>query len=371
MVDTIIEVAAELIFDGIYNGTASEIERVRKSAKLRKSISKAADIIKDGGIVAFPTETVYGLGADALNATAVERIYSAKGRPGDNPLILHVATIEQFLELVEPPPEYALALAKAYWPGPLTLIAKKKYHLPSWVGGHPLNSTSTVGVRIPNHPVALALLEAVGSPIAAPSANKSGRPSPTSAKHVTDDFAATGEIDMVLDGDIPNVGLESTVVDVTGQTPVILRPGAITREMILEVTQLQSDKATHSNAPRSPGIKYRHYAPKAPMTILKGSSRAVASHIVPECEANPGQLIGAYVTEATKNIIAANHSSNIKFIILSDNPETVAQNLFADLRQFDNFNVSVIYAEAVPDTGLGTAIMDRMQKAADGNILNV
>ncbi|MCL2287138.1 MAG: L-threonylcarbamoyladenylate synthase [Firmicutes bacterium] len=335
------------------------------------SISKAANIIKDGGIVAFPTETVYGLGADAFNAAAVKRVYSAKGRPVDNPLILHVANLEQFLELVEPPPEYALALAKAYWPGPLTLIAKKKYHLPSWVGGHPQNSTNTVGVRVPNHPAALAFLEAVGSPIAAPSANKSGRPSPTSAKHVTDDFSATGEIDIVLDGNISNVGLESTVVDVTGQTPVILRPGAITREMIHEVTQLQSDKAAHTDAPRSPGMKYRHYAPKAPMTILQGGSHAVATHIILECEARPEQLLGAYVTEAVKNIIAGNPSPNIKYIILSDNPETAAQNLFADFRQFDKLNVSAIYAEAVAETGLGTAIMDRMKKAADGNILNV
>jgi len=371
MAGEIIEFVAELLFDGVYEGARAGVKKIISSAKLRESITKAANIIKDGGLVAFPTETVYGLGADAFNGRAVERIYSAKGRPGDNPLILHVANTGQLLELADSPPPYALALAKTYWPGPLTLIVKKKYHLPEWLGGHPQNSTATIGIRIPSHPVALALIEAASCPIAAPSANKSGRPSPTSAVHVADDFSGTNEIDMILDGAISNIGLESTVVDVTGDYPVILRPGAITQEMIQEVTQLQLRDASVTDTPRSPGIKYRHYSPKAPMAILKGEPNAIAAHIKNECETKPEQLIGVYVTEATKTILETYQLQNINYIHLSNDPQIVAQNLFAHLRQFDKLNVFIIFAEAVPDTNLGTAIMDRMLKAADGNTINV
>ena len=366
MVDFIIDVLGDLVFEG----TKAGAKKIHKSAKLRKNIAKAAEIIENGGLAAFPTETVYGLGADAFNSRAVERIYAAKGRPSDNPLILHVASIEQFLELVELPPEYALALAKAYWPGPLTLIAKKKYHLPEWAGGHPQKSTATVGVRIPNHPIALALIKAVGRPIAAPSANKSGRPSPTSAAHVAEDFSAEGEIDIVLDGAISDVGLESTVVDVTGDSPIILRPGAITAEMIEQTTGLKPKEAAATDAPRSPGIKYKHYAPIAQMIILKGEPDNIAAYILKECEARAEQKVGAYITARTEDFLPVK-PPNMKLIILSDNCETIAQNLFGHLRQFDKSDVSVIFAEAVSDTGIGTAIMDRMLKAAEGNVIYV
>jgi len=344
-----------------------------------KRIQKAARILHDGGLIAFPTETVYGLGADAFNAQAVERLYAAKGRPGDNPLILHIATVEQFTELTEELPHYAMSLIDAYWPGPLTLIAKKKYHLPSWVGGHPLNSTNTIGVRMPSHPVAKAFLDAAGCPVAAPSANKSGRPSPTTSQHVKDDFGTTGEIDMILDGAGADIGIESTVVDVTGAQPVILRPGIITERMIrvaakvaLANTLTNTNDAKNITAPRSPGMKYRHYAPKAPMVILKGQSYDVAMYILNEYNKTPqGEQIGLLITDLTKQILANHQLSNTKIRTLSQDHITVAQNLFAQLREFDTLGVTKIYTEAVADDGIGVAIMDRMLKAAEGNVVNV
>jgi len=336
---------------------------------IERNISKAASVIQNGGLVAFPTETVYGLGADAFNAEAVAKIYATKGRPADNPLILHIASIEQFMELADNPPEYAIQLAQSYWPGPLTLVAKKKSHIPSWVGGHPDNATQTVGIRIPNHPVALALIQAAKRPIAAPSANKAGKPSPTSAAHVMDDYP-NGEIDMILEGETLEVGVESTVVDITGATPVILRPGAITAEMIQQFSPL-SHEVTATDAPRSPGMKYRHYAPQAEMVILNGTAQAVADKIISECNASPKELIGALVTKAAADIIRNQNPHNIHIQILSESLQAVAQELFAQLRQFDKTDVVKIYAQAVSGDGLGTAIMDRMRKAADGNIIDV
>jgi len=340
-----------------------------------ETISKAAEIIKNGGLVAFPTETVYGLGADAFNPQAVARVYLAKGRPGDNPLILHIATIEQFLELADSPPPYAMTLIKACWPGPLTLIIKKKPHLPAWVGGHPNKTTQTIGIRMPSHPVAKALLQASNCPIAAPSANKSGRPSPTTTSHVIDDFAATGELDMILDGENSDIGIESTVVDMTGAYPVILRPGSITAETIWEVTGLKSGTSTAADTspPRSPGMKYRHYAPKAPMQILKGEPHNIAAYILKQCTENPSKehQVGVLVTDSVNNILSGKIPQNVEMMILGNNNNDIAQNLFAHLRRFDKLNVKIIYTEAVLDTGIGIAIMDRMLKAAEGNVFEV
>jgi len=358
---------AEALVDGIFHGIGAGI----KSAKHRTQITKAAKIITSGGVVAFPTETVYGLGADAYNALAVERIYAAKGRPADNPLILHVANIKQFVEIADNPPEYAMKLAQAFWPGPLTLVVRKQYHLPSWVGGHPNNSTATVGVRIPKHPVALALLEAAGCPVAAPSANIAGRPSPTSARHVSDDNL---DIDMILDGKIPDIGLESTVVDVTGDSPVILRPGAVTEQMICDTVQMSghfgdadaSPLTSYSTIPRSPGTKYRHYAPQAPMAILTGSEDNIAEYILSECATHHDKIVGAYVSKVTYGIIKKKLPSNLFTLIQPNELEKIAQSFFSQLREFDKASVDLIYSESVCDTGIGVAIMDRMQKAAEG-----
>jgi len=330
-------------------------------------IERAVGIIKSGGLVSFPTETVYGLGADAFNANAIKRIYDAKGRPGDNPLILHIANIGQAHELAESLPAYATVLINKYWPGPLTIIVNKNQHLASWVGGHPKNITSTIGIRMPSHPVAQAFLQAVGCPIAAPSANKSGRPSPTTLKHVQDDFLATGEIEMMLDGAGSEIGIESTVVDITGEKPVILRHGAITQEMIENVTGMTLGNTNIVNvAPRSPGMKYKHYAPKAPMVILKGQPHNIAKYIASEIH---NGRIGLLITKETQDAILQNPNQTI--LTLSTNQTEVAQNLFSQLRKFDEIGVTKIYAESVSTDGIGVAIMDRMIKAAEGNILQV
>ena len=211
-------------------------------------IGQASAIIREGGLVVFPTETVYCLGADAFNSDAVARIYSIKGRPGDNPLILHVAKAEDFKKIAHNPPEYVFALIDAFWPGPLALVVRKNADLPGWVGGHPSGKAETIGIRMPSHSLALALIEESGCVIAAPSANKAGRPSPTSLSHVAEDFPPAEHDLFFLDGGNAEVGLESTVLDITGESPVILRPGAITEEQIHAVV-----KHYENNLPREEG----------------------------------------------------------------------------------------------------------------------
>ncbi|MCL2527104.1 MAG: L-threonylcarbamoyladenylate synthase [Defluviitaleaceae bacterium] len=352
-----------------------------QGADAKQAISIAADIISKGGIAAFPTETVYGLGADAANPTAVARIYEAKGRPGDNPLILHVANANDFGKLAANPPAYADALIKAFWPGPLTLVAAKNPSLPDWVGGHPKNIATTIGIRMPSHPMALDLIKATGCYVAAPSANKAGTPSPTCAQHVELDFA-DGSIDYVLNGGAVPGGLESTVVDVTGDVPVILRPGAITGEMIAQATGLSPIiSAEHHDktaaTPRAPGMKYRHYAPKAPMTLLVGEEKGIAAYIKTQLNESPGRKIGVLVTAQTRSQLEAYNHADLtakpEYITLGDktSPETIAKNLYASLRQFDILGVDEIYAEGHAQDGLGIAIMDRMKKAAEGRIIHV
>ena len=360
-----------------------------KLASGMEAAREAAALIAGGGIVAFPTETVYGLAADAFNPSAVARVYAAKGRPGDNPLILHVASPDAFFELAESPPAYAYALIKAFWPGPLTLVAKKKPGLPPWVGGHPKSAADTVGVRMPSHPLAKAVIEASGCVVAAPSANLAGTPSPTLAEHVAADFKH-GEIDFILDGGAVPGGLESTVVDVTGPRPVILRPGAITAEMVAAATGLEThgqalpanenEKETGppSAPPRSPGMKYRHYAPKAPMTLLIGSESDIAAYVLNQSVKEQSLRIGVLVTAETEAVLRRSLSEtcheyrHLEFINLGSKaaPETIAHNLYASLRKFDAQGVDVIYAEGLMQEGLGAAIMDRMRKAAEGRVLS-
>ena len=350
-------------------------------------IDEAAKCIREGGVVAFPTETVYGLGADAFNATAVSRIYSAKGRPGDNPLILHVASAEKFFELAQTPPPYAAKLIEAFWPGALTLVVKKKSTLPQWLGGHPDRMTDTIGIRMPANSIARAIVASADCVIAAPSANKAGTPSPTTAVHVSDDFAS-GEIDMIVDGGSVELGLESTVVDVTGETPVILRPGGITAEMISRALGMEIPEPSNMymatycspknepyshrdrSTPRAPGMKYRHYAPKAPVTVVFGSVENIAAYIMKQCE-QKGAAVGVLTASETQKFASIFNGTNAKILHLGNTPEAAALNLFAHLREFDKLGVMEIFAEAVSDEGIGAAIMDRLLKAAEGRVVHV
>ena len=318
--------------------------------------------------MAFPTETVYGLGGDALNEKTVEKIYATKGRQGDNPLIVHVAKADDFWRLSSDAPHYVKLLIEAFWPGPLTLVAKKSSDLPKWVGVHPSKEASTIAIRMPSHPIARALIEESGCFVAAPSANKSGRPSPTSASHVKEDF--TDAAITVLDGGFTTVGIESTVVDITGVTPTVLRPGSITKEEIESVIGLQvlSGVPISGDSPRSPGTKYKHYAPKAPLTILVGSSVDISDYLAEE---STTPYMGALVMPRTFELMSKEARAESKTIVAGPQVELYARNLYANLRAFDNLGVDRIFAECTTFDGIGYAVMDRMQKAAEGRILIV
>jgi L-threonylcarbamoyladenylate synthase len=353
-------------------------------------IKKAAEIIKNGGLVAVPTETVYGLAADAFNTNAVKAIYATKGRPGDNPLILHVADKSDLDKLAAELPDYARLLVDAYWPGPLTLVVRKRAELPPWLGSHPDNKVDTVGIRMSAHPAVSLLIKMTQCILAAPSANKAGKPSPTRAEHVVADYQASIlKPDLLIDGGAVEVGVESTVVDVTGDTPVILRHGAITTEMLEKTCRLSTvehttgESATPSN-PRAPGMKYRHYAPKAPMTLLNGTNEEIAAYIATQIVSDVDAYIGVLVSPQVLAIINKNwgmmavqcdslYTPMVKFLPMGDQGDLTdtAKNLFANLRKFDELGVDIILAQALPKDGFGAAIMDRMTKAAEGRMINV
>ncbi|MEG6617449.1 L-threonylcarbamoyladenylate synthase [Peptococcaceae bacterium 1198_IL3148] len=331
------------------------------------AIKEAGQVLRQGGLVAFPTETVYGLGANALNGPAVEGIFKAKGRPADNPLIVHIATTTAVAQVANVNNPQAEKLMQAFWPGPLTLVLPKTNVLPDEVTA----GLDTVGVRMPNHPVALALIEAAGVPIAAPSANLSGSPSPTTAQHVLDDL--TGRIAGVLDGGPANLGVESTVLDVTTQVPTILRPGGVTAEQIKAVCGAVCydpalDQQPNQNiTPRSPGVKYKHYSPQAPTVLLEGRQDLILQRLL--------ELFKQYRAQGKQVGILTGAENADKFpgaTVLSygkgRDPAAAAAALYASLRQFDQLGVDVILAEGIPDTGLGRAVMDRLRRAAGGNI---
>ncbi|WP_422449059.1 L-threonylcarbamoyladenylate synthase [Thermoanaerobacterium sp. DL9XJH110] len=329
-------------------------------------IKLAAEIIKKGGLVVFPTETVYGLGGNALDEKAAEKIYSAKARPRDNPLIVHIHSLEQLDCLVRDIPAGARRLIDRFWPGPLTIIFNKNEIIPySTTGG-----LDTVAIRMPDHPVALELIRESGVPIAAPSANISGRPSPTSAPDVFEDMA--GRVDIILDGGPCTVGVESTVLDVSGDVPVILRPGGLTKEQLEEVlgpVELDPGLAP-GEKPRSPGQKYRHYAPQARMTVVEGPVELQVKKIAElaaSLEAG-GRRVGIMATAQTRD-------SYPRGLVISvgdrDAPLTISSNLFSILRKFDRLGVDEILAEGVSKEGLGLAVMNRLYKAAGYNIIRV
>ncbi|EYE89817.1 tRNA threonylcarbamoyladenosine biosynthesis protein [Fervidicella metallireducens AeB] len=332
-------------------------------------IKEAAEIIASGGTVVFPTETVYGLGANALDEKACEKIFTAKGRPQDNPLIVHVADFD-LSKYVTDISENAKKLMEAFWPGPLTIIMPKKDIVPLTTTG----GLDSVAIRMPSNKIARKLIEFSGVPIAAPSANISGRPSPTTIEHCINDL--TGKVDMIIGGEKCDVGLESTVVDTTGDEVVILRPGGITKEMLEEVVGNVSidpaimEKASEGLRPKSPGMKYRHYAPKAPLTIIKGDLNNVIKYVNEKTDelSNYGYKVGVMATDET----IKKYNANIK-ISVGDRKESgiIAANLFDVLREFDKIDVDYIYAEGFSEEGLGLAIMNRLKKAAGYNVIEV
>ncbi len=327
------------------------------------ALREAAEILKAGGLVAFPTETVYGLGGNALDADAARKIYAAKGRPGDNPLIVHISSMEELPPLVKSVPETAQRLAERYWPGPLTMILEKSGLIPYATSG----GLDTVAIRMPSDPIANAMIAAAGIPVAAPSANASGRPSPTTAKHVEEDLG--GKIELILDGGTVPVGVESTIVDLTGEIPMLLRPGAVTVGMLEEVLgKIELDPALTKPLspdihPKAPGMKYRHYAPRAEMYLVDGEASRVVAEInrLTARAMAEGKKVGILATAENLEKYCA---ADVKCIGSRADESRVAHNLFALLREFDADQVDVIYAEAFPESDMGLAIMNRMNKAA-------
>lgn len=335
-----------------------------------EKIRRAGEIIKRGGLVAFPTETVYGLGGDALKKESSRKIYEAKGRPSDNPLIVHICKWGDIEGITRHVPESAKQLAEIFWPGPLTMILEKSEIVPKETTG----GLDTVAIRMPEHKAALLLIEASGGYVAAPSANTSGRPSPTLAGHVKEDM--DGKVDMILDGGPVGIGVESTIVDLTEKKPVILRPGYITKEMLEEIleTEVLVDKAmqdAHSGqAPKAPGMKYRHYAPKGSLTVVDGSGEQVIKTIrslVKEKQAE-GERVGVICTDETAEQYEADV---IKSAGSKADEEEIAAHLYAVLRELDEEGATVIYSEAFSDKGVGRAVMNRLLKAAGHHILYV
>lgn len=341
----------------------------RDTGEAMSAIERAGQVLKGGGLVAFPTETVYGLGGDALNPMSARKIYAAKGRPSDNPLIVHICRWEDLGAIAADIPEDAEKLGQAFWPGPLTMILRKSEIVPKeTTGGLP-----TVAVRMPNDRTALALIGAAGGYVAAPSANLSGRPSPTLAKHVMEDLG--GRIEMILDGGPSCLGLESTIIDLTDERPTVLRPGCITGEMLEEVLgEVEIDRAVLSDesgiTPKAPGMKYRHYAPKAKLVVIAGEEGAVERRIGELLEAahREGHRSGVIATNATA---ALYHADSVKNAGNRTNAGEAAQALYRILREFDEEGVDVIYSEAFAEGGIGNAVMNRLLKAAGHRIEKV
>jgi len=335
----------------------TKVWKMNGSYIIEKDIYEAADMLKKGEVVAFPTETVYGLGADATNEAAVRKIFEAKGRPQDNPLIAHVASVEQLKELVTSIPDYVYPLIEAFSPGPLTYILSANDSCADNVKA----GLSTIGVRIPSHPIALSLLQAAGKPVAAPSANVSGKPSPTQAAHVYEDL--NGRISGLVDGGQTGVGLESTVIDCTGDIPVILRPGGVTKEQLeREAGTVMMDPGlvtSSADRPKAPGMKYKHYAPEVPLYLFAGSRQAFKAFVDNEKQA--GNRVGVLVSNQTADMF----TDDTHVHQLGETIEEIASSLYDGLRFFKHANVDKIICETFPEQGIGQAVMNRLRKAAD------
>lgn len=332
-------------------------------------IKEAANIIKCNGIVAFPTETVYGLGANALDSKAVSKIFKAKGRPQDNPLIVHVAN-KDISGLVLNIPEIAKELIDKFWPGPLTIILEKNNIIPDVTSA----GLSTIGIRMPNNEIALKLIEFSNRPIAAPSANISGRPSPTEVERCVEDLY--GKVDYILGGNRSEIGVESTIVDCTVDPPLVLRPGGITLEMLREVhpgikiDEAIKGKPSNDLKPKAPGMKYRHYAPKAKLKIISGNKEKTIDKIKEIVDNYIGKNKSVAVLCTNEN---ANKFSKGEIISLGSEfmLDDIARNIFEALRSCDDLGVDLILCEAFEEKGVGVAIMNRLNKAAGFDIIEV
>lgn len=348
----------------------TQIIKIDENEIDREAIQKAGKILRQGGLVAFPTETVYGLGGDALNPDSSRKIYAAKGRPSDNPLIVHISKFEDLVSIAREVPPQAKKLADAFWPGPLTMIVWKNDRVPYETTG----GMDTVAIRMPKHPVALRLIEGSGCLIAAPSANTSGKPSPTEASHVALDM--DGRIPMILDGGPVGIGIESTIVDLSEETPMILRPGYITQEMLQEVLGekvcmdpgiIASDS---TRKPKAPGMKYKHYAPKADLVLVEGETDKVVARIneLVREKQQLGQKVGVIATDETFLRYEADHVVSIG---AREDEDAIARHLYKILREFDDWNVDAIYSESFATPRIGQAIMNRLLKAAGHQVIPV
>ncbi|MCR5774513.1 MAG: threonylcarbamoyl-AMP synthase [Lachnospiraceae bacterium] len=335
----------------------------------REVMKEAAGIIKAGGLVAIPTETVYGLAGDALNPSSSKKIYEAKGRPSDNPLIVHIAKLKDMERIAEDIPGTAYKLAEKYWPGPLTMILKKKEIVPYETTG----GLDTVAVRFPVNMIAREFIEASGGFIAAPSANRSGRPSCTTAKHCLEDL--DGKVDMIIDGGEVGIGLESTIIDLTGGRPCILRQGYINEEMLRDALGDVETEAPETEHPKAPGMKYRHYAPKGIMKIVQGEGSHVEEKII--------EMVSEHLSREEKVAVISSHekyqeyldnfrdrsSVSVYDIGSTEDEDLIAHRLFAILREIDDTGAGYIYSESFDTPRLGKAIMDRLYRAAGHNII--
>ncbi len=344
---------------------------VRHSEHIEQQLSEAGQILANGGIVAFPTETVYGLGADARNTHAVASVFTAKGRPSDNPLIVHISDRDQLSSLVSEVSDLEQMLINHFWPGPLTLVMPVR---PDTVSPLVTAGLQTVAIRMPDHPVALALISASGCPLAAPSANRSGRPSPTTAAHVIEDLSAV--IDGVVDGGSAGIGVESTVIQVQdNNTIMILRPGGITEEQLSSFAPVTCDPALNDAAtalvPRSPGMKYTHYAPQGSMTIVMGSQDNVVNQYIEQqirqAQAR-GEKTGVLVFDENPLHLADTLGLSLGS---RDHLEEAANRLYAALRTFDREGITFIMSQGCEQQGVGVAVMNRLSKAAGGQIIHL
>ena len=337
------------------------VDNVVERKKYYPQLQEAAKLLRENEAVAFPTETVYGLGANAMDDEAIAKIFEAKGRPSDNPLIVHIGTKSQLDGIVKEIPPVAEKLMAHFWPGPLTIILPRKEGISEKVTA----GLNTVGVRMPDHPIALALIEEANVPVAAPSANRSGRPSPTLASHVYEDL--NGKIAGIVDGGATGVGVESTVIDCTSAVPTILRPGGITKEQleaVIGTVSLDPALKDEKEKPKSPGMKYTHYAPKAPLSIVEGSREFIQQLV--DGKKEEGFKVGVLTTEEYQHVYNAD-------VILScgvrSDLASVATKLYDVLRTFDASEVDVIFSESFPNEGIGNAIMNRLTKAAGHHII--